>query len=611
MIRIGISIGGQTLLNESFTEISISQGISFHHQIELRLKQDPSRGILADKAKSWIGERITLGFIKEDELNVNSMQNDKHFCGVVTSVVLSRRSGASELIVRGQSTTLLADGEVRTRSFTDKNLQEIVNEVLGSYDIAPNGSLQIAPNVMTESIPYVVQYRESDYQFIHRLASTYGEWFYYDGLNLYFGKPSGGQALQLDLDEKGLIHFDIAVNTAPVQAELGGFDHVKDEQFVERSPASSVQSDLGKIVFDASKGKLFTEVPFSMVGQDIEQDDLKNVVRRREEVAVDELVIFSGSSRHPDLKVGAAISIRDIDLREAYGEYVIIRISHQVFQGGDYLNQFQAVPVEVKTPPLVLLPSSPRCETQIAVVTDVADEKKLGRVKVRFLWQDGTPETSPWLRVASPYTGKDKGFFITPEVDDIVLVAFESDNPEKPYVLSGFYHGKTPPEWFDAKNRYKGFKSKGGNKWKFDDKENSIQVHAPNSILMTAGKTIAIRSGKKDDDSSIVMKEGKEIAVKTNGKAGTTITLDAGEGTVVIKAKKISIEASEMVEVNAGKDVTIDGMAKVAVSGGSKVEVKSVDVKVDGSAKVDTSGAQVSIKGSATVDVKGGLIKLN
>lgn len=611
MIRIGITIGETAQLNEVFTEVSLTQGLSAHHHFELRLRQDPTRGILADKARSWIGEQVTLSFKDEEDVHVDSWSGKEDFCGLITSVVLSRRSGASELLVRGQSTTLSVDSEARTRSFTDKNLQEIVNEVLGPYNLTPKGSLDVSPKVMKDSLPYVVQYRESDFQFLSRLAAMYGEWFYYDGLNLYFGKPSGGQTLRLDLDENGLVYFDISVNTAPHQVELGGFDYIRDEQFSERTPGDSAQNEVGKVAFDVSKGKLFPEVPFSMVGQDIERDELKRVGRRQEEVAVDEMVVLSGASRNPGLRVGVIVSIRDVGLKEAYGDYIITRITHQIYQGGDYLNQFQAVPVEVKTPPLVIIPSSPTCETQLAVVTDVADEKKLGRVRVRFQWQEGTGETSPWIRVASPYTGKGKGFFMTPEVDDVVLVAFESGVAEKPYVLTGFYHGKTPPEWFDAKNRFKGFKSRGGNKWKFDDKENSIQMHAPNSILLTAGKTIAIRSGKKDDDSSIVMKEGKEIAVKTNGKEGTTITLDAGKGTVVIKAKKISIEASEMVEVNAVKDVTINGKAKVAVSSGSMVEIKSVDVKVDGSAKVDTSGAQVSIKGTATVDVNGGLIKLN
>ncbi len=158
---------------------------------------------------------------------------------------------------------------------------------------------------------------------------------------------------------------------------------------------------------------------------------------------------------------------------------------------------------------------------------------------------------------------------------------------------------------------YKGFKSKGGNKWKFNDDEKSIQIHAPTSILMTAGKTVSIRSGKKDDDSSIVMTEGKEIVMKTNGKSDSKILVDAGDGTVTIKAKKIIIDATEVIEMKAGKEIKADAKSKVAISGGSKVEVKSMEVKVDGSVKVEASGAQVNIKGSAMVDVKGALIKLN
>ena len=35
-------------------------------------------------------------------------------------------------------------------------------------------------------IPYAVQYKESDYRFISRLAHRYGEFFYYNGTQLIF-----------------------------------------------------------------------------------------------------------------------------------------------------------------------------------------------------------------------------------------------------------------------------------------------------------------------------------------------------------------------------------------------------------------------------------------
>ncbi|WP_198404755.1 contractile injection system protein, VgrG/Pvc8 family [Porphyromonas gingivalis] len=36
-------------------------------------------------------------------------------------------------------------------------------------------------------MPYCVQYNESDFSFISRLAKRYGEFFYYNGLQLIFG----------------------------------------------------------------------------------------------------------------------------------------------------------------------------------------------------------------------------------------------------------------------------------------------------------------------------------------------------------------------------------------------------------------------------------------
>ena len=44
---------------------------------------------------------------------------------------------------------------------------------------------------------------------------------------------------------------------------------------------------------------------------------------------------------------------------------------------------------------------------------------------------------------------------------DQVLVAFENNNADKPYVLSGMYHGGAKPEWFNGENNIKGFKNQG------------------------------------------------------------------------------------------------------------------------------------------------------
>lgn len=576
VVRTSIIIGGTRLQDTQFTGVFLRQTIGWHHNFEIRLRQDASKGVLPKKAKDWIGKPIQIGIdLKPDEKLALSPIPDV-FKGIVTSVGLARRSGAAELVVKGQSPTLAADDGAHCRSFSEKTLQEIVDEVIKDYKDAFPEEPTVAPKAFTKSIPYTVQYKESNFAFLARMANRYGEWFYYDGLELFFGKPSGGSPIKLDFNEKSLIDFDISVRAIPAKFEMRGYDYVKHETLQEEATQSAPTSALGKDVMDISTGQIYPQKTSTAVNVDLDKDVLKNLAQRMEQVLADEIVVLTGSSRNPKLKVGIQIEVSDQEIGENYGTYVITNLSHDIMQGGAYTNHFEAIPVEVATPPLSTLPDPPFCETQLAKVTDVDDEKSLGRIRVKFLWQEGSEEKTPWIRVASPYTGKDKGFYIIPEVDDQVLVAFENNHPDKPYVLAGMYNGEAKPEWFDPKNKFKGFKSKEKNELKFDDKEKSITISAPNSITLSAGK---------------------EVTIKTGGKGNSSITVDAGQGTITVIAKTIKIgEKGKTTTINASADSTISiDSTTTATLKGQSTEVKGTTVDVNGSGAVTVKGATVKL----------------
>ncbi|MEM1119673.1 MAG: phage baseplate assembly protein V [Bacteroidota bacterium] len=589
MIRTSISIGGNRLSNNDFTSVVINQMVGGHHTFTIRLRQDANRGVLLEKSKSWIGQTVKIGIDKEEDTQIDQAPVKDVFIGIVTSMGLSRQSGTGLLVVHGESPTIVLDDGPNTRSFTDKGLQEIVDEVLSPY----TGSFASAPSILpknhTASKPYCVQYKESNFAFLARLANRYGEWFYYNGLKLFFGKPGEGDIINLDFGEDGLTCFDISVKAIPTKFEMRGYDYTTHKPLIEEAPERSKSNELGQQVLDISKGQIFTETPSVSLQTALDEAEFKNIVERREQISIDEMVLFSGSSRNAKLKVGATIEVKDNELGESYGAFVLTNITHDIGQGGDYHNTFEAIPVEVKTPPLSTMPTPPFCETQLAKVTNVDDEDSLGRVKVEFLWQEGSGEKSPWIRVAAPYTGKDKGFYVIPEVGDQVLVAFENNNPDKPYVLTGMYNGDAVPEWFDPKNHYKGFKSKGKNQWKFDDKNQNIAIHAPHAITMSAGK---------------------KITIKTGGKEDSEITVNAGEGTINVLAKTINIIADETVDIQStetfltSSEKTEVWASEMTLEGEKTIDTKTKNMKMEASVGAELKGAKVTVEGSATVDVK-------
>lgn len=585
VVRTSIIIDGSRLQDAQFTSVYLQQSIGWHHSFEIRLRQDAIKGALAEKAKEWIGKNVQLGFdIKPDNDLAFSPIPDV-FKGIITSVGLARSRGTAELVIKGQSPTLAADDGPHSRSFTEKSLQEIVDEVLKDYKGAFPEAPSVEPKVFTASIPYTVQYKESNFAFVVRLANRYGEWCYYDGLKFFFGKPEDEDVIPLNFSEKSLIDFDLSVRALPAKFELRGYDYVKHEELQQEAAQAASSSSLGEDVLGISTNDLFPQTTSTAVSMAMDKEGLKNLAERMEQVRMDEMMVLSGSSRNPKLRVGARVEVMDKELGENYGVYVITNLSHDIMQGGAYTNHFEAIPEEVATPPLSTIPDPPFCEAQLAKVTAVDDEKSLGRVKVKFLWQEGSSETSPWIRVASPYTGKDKGFYIIPEIEDQVLVAFENNHPDKPYVLTGMYNGDAKPEWFDGKNKVKGFKSEGKNEWKFDDKEESISLNAPQSINLLAGK---------------------EISIKTKGEAGSSITLDTGDGTVTIKAKTIKLEATNTLDMNSDSNATLNGKSSMTVKSASGT------VSVEASATNTVKGQTVNVgDGSGPVNVKGATVKLN
>lgn len=165
-----------------------------------------------------------------------------------------------------------------------------------------------------------------------------------------------------------------------------------------------------------------------------------------------------------------------------------------------------------------------------AIVSDVNDPAKEGRVQVRFPWFD--PDmTSEWCRVAQLYAGAGKkGSLWVPDVNDEVVVAFVHGDMREPVVLGCIYNGKDKPPTF-----------RNGTQ-----DEKIIRTRAGHEILFvdTAGK--------------------EQVRIKTKGKR--TVTLDDAKSTVTIETPDgMSIEMK-------GGTVTIKGTTSV------KLDAPKVDI---------------------------------
>jgi uncharacterized protein involved in type VI secretion and phage assembly len=179
-----------------------------------------------------------------------------------------------------------------------------------------------------------------------------------------------------------------------------------------------------------------------------------------------------------------------------------------------------------------------------ALVTDIKDPDKQGRVKVKLPWSPDAAGASCelWARLATMMGGNSRGTWFIPDVDDEVLVAFEGGHVFRAYVVGALWNGQdAPPETMDgAGNNYKKVVcSRNGVKLTLDDQDGQEQM-----ILETpGGQKITL----KDGPGAVTIEDSNGNSVKLES-AGITIIASAK---VTVQASQVSVSAS-MVSVDAG-----------------------------------------------------------
>ena len=127
---------------------------------------------------------------------------------------------------------------------------------------------------------------------------------------------------------------------------------------------------------------------------------------------------------------------------------------------------------------------------QSAVVTGPAGEEifcdEHGRVRVKFNWDRYNPsnqDSSCWIRVAQAWAGTGFGNLAIPRVGQEVIVDFLNGDPDQPIIMGRTYHqeNRTPGSLPGTKTqmtiRSKTYKGSGFNELKFDDATGKEQVY--------------------------------------------------------------------------------------------------------------------------------------
>jgi len=571
-----------------FSSLTISQSIFEHHSFRLICPTeaiDGTQGIL-NSSRNMIGGTIKI------QIQVVGGNGTLQFAGVVTQVEASRSSGhAGDIIISGYSPTILLDNGPHCQTWEKKAVRNIAQDVLSQF---PQNLLQpkITPSY-GETLSYTVQYKETAWQFLSRIAATYGEWFFYDGVKLVLGPPQGDKIKMTYGSD--LRSFNMALQVRPTNFQAKAYDYM-NYQVYDGEPSGIADkaglNDLGKYTLQKSQ-QFYSATPKQWHNNFLtNKKQLDDYVNAHAAMQSSNMVRFNGNSGDPGVQVGGGISVQGKNVfsqsDESFGDYTVVSAHHHCDGHGHYSNDFVAIPSTVKMPPVPGYPE-PHSETQSAIVTDNNDPKGLGRVRVKYHWMTDSEKT-PWLRVTTPHAGGGKGLFLIPEIGEEVIVGFEGNSGTKPYIIGSVYHGSAKNSFANAGNDVKTLQSRSGTKVVLNDNEGSVNVEDKdgNNMVMDGAGNINVTS--------------KESIVLTCGDARLEMKKD---GTINVNGKTITHTASENATmVSGGASFSADGKKNEASVGSNKTTVS-------GNAEAHFNGAKTTVSATGKCAVQGAIVALN
>ncbi len=365
-----------------------------------------------------------------------------------------------------------------------------------------------------------------------------------------------------------------------------------------------------------------------------------------------------GTGECRSFTAGHKFTLADHPRRDLNIEWTLLRVSHSGHNGAyragggasddSYTNSFVAMPHSVKYRPMSATPRPRMRGTQTATVVGKSGEEiwtdKYGRVKIQFHWDRlGKKDeySSMWVRVATPWAGKNFGMIAIPRMNQEVVVDFLEGDPDQPIIVGMVYNADfMPPYELPANQTQIGLKTRsvkqGGtadyNEFRFEDKKDSeeILLHAQKQLTVEVEadefRTVgANRTTTIQKDDKRINKEGDEITVVEKGSIGTkvkkewelvvedgnhTTTVDTGDCYLGVSKGVFETQVDQgdvALEVNQGNyDILVgQGNMSVDIDTGNlstKVAMGNMDTKV----KMGNASLKADL-GKVTIDAMQGI----
>jgi phage protein D len=587
--------------------VSIEAALGVPRVCEVEIKGGPKKLMEYGGYKSQIGKTISVF-----AYGLGDLTGDIVFRGTIASREFRTDPGhGSRLVLRAYDGAYEMMAAKRTRSFKDMSYGEIAKKIAGNYSL--DSLLGSDISTSGTSHPFVVQSNETDWDFLVRLAREQG-WVTFVRVftqltigktQLFFGPPKKATGTvssdtKFKLGDRRVRSVRASVTSAgiPKGVAVPGWDDAKSKDISGDDSISSTDLVTAKIDKFQSSKKAGTVTTLETFASTKAQADkaAKGAATRIAGGAIDVTMLVRGN---PLVKLNRLIKVEDFG--DASGIHTVSGISH-VFDpsAGGFTTEVLCTGLDDRTLGNLAMHAPPPQRfhgVYPAVVSDIDDPKKLGRVKVSLPWLDSKYVTD-WCRVLQLGAGKDVGLQLMPRPKDEVVIAFENGQLDSPFVIGSVFGketGKIPNSKLieQGKPMITALTTQAGHQLIFDDSSDSSSI------------TLQVKNG---NSCSIVMSDKDGITITTKGDKSVTIN----------SAQDVVVKAERNAKVTA-KDVSVDSEGPVKVTGKSKVDVSAPNINMSASSALKLKGANVSIdatasltmKAAGTTTVKGAVVKLN
>ena len=515
-------------------------------------------------------------FIPGNELEIKAgyhSEEDVIFKGIITKhAIQSKRDKPSWLIIDLKDESIKMTIGRKNKFFEDVKDSEIIEEIIGDYGLDSE--------VETTDVTHkeMVQHHVTDWDFLVSRAEVNGKLVFVDDGKITVKAPdlSADPIVELAYGHN-VFDFEAGMDARDqfVTVKSSSWDFANQEIIEGEAEEPSITEQGNLTSSDLANVIGLEELPLQHSGK-ITDNELKawsdaKLMRSRLSKIKGKVKIQGFS----DIKPGDVIELAGFGDR-FNGVAFVSAIGHRMSTDNPWSTEIEFGLDKnwftdnyndiVEKPASGLVPAIHGL--QIGIVTNIhEDPEGEERIRVRLPIIDNEND-GVWARLTTTDAADSRGWVFRPELDDEVIVGFLNGDPRDAIILGSVYSSAKPsPIPAEEENNEKGYVSRSGMKFVFDDDKVSVTTETPN------GNKIIL----SEDEGSIVIEDenGNKIEMTSDG---------------------ITMESPGDINIKATGDLNMEGV---------NINVKAqAQYKAEGSA-----GAEMSTSGQAVV--KGSVVMIN